>query len=63
MVAMNSTENLSYILNGIYSVLTKSTDSTNSKLYLSLPHYDFITKGSKLKILLLNLIFFCFEKF
>lgn len=46
MVELNNTDNLSFILNGIYTVLSKPDYDAYSSLYLSLPHYDFISKGN-----------------
>lgn len=48
-MALNNTENLSFTLNGIYSVLSNANQDSYSNIYLSLPHYDFITKGKFLK--------------
>lgn len=45
MVALNNTENLGFLLNGIYTVLTKPNADAYSHVYISLPHYDFISKG------------------
>ncbi|CAG2118573.1 unnamed protein product, partial [Medioppia subpectinata] len=41
MVAVNSTENLSFTLGGIHAVLTRPT---HSSIYISLPYWDVISK-------------------
>ncbi|KAF7493588.1 VWFA and cache domain-containing protein 1, partial [Sarcoptes scabiei] len=45
MITLNSTENLDFILNGIYTILSpKSSEAQVHHPYFSLPYYDFITK-------------------
>ncbi|XP_054157249.1 VWFA and cache domain-containing protein 1-like [Oppia nitens] len=47
MVAVNSTDNLSFTLSGIYSVLTRPT---HSSVYISLPYWDAISKDVHISV-------------
>lgn len=50
MVALNSTDNLSFTLNGIYNVLSKPDLDAYSNIYISLPHFDFISKDTHVSV-------------
>jgi hypothetical protein len=42
MVAVNTTDHLSFSMSGIYSVLTKPKFSS---IHISFPYWDIVTKG------------------
>lgn len=50
MVALNNTENFSFLLNGIYTVLGKAEAEAYKEVYISLPHYDFVSKDTHISL-------------
>lgn len=50
MVALNNTDSLSFTLNGIYTVLNKPENNAQDNIYISMPHFDFISKDTHLSL-------------